>query len=118
MTAQELVAAVRARGASLALAPDGALALLRKSRVPERLREAVRAQKPEILEVLRVELADRAADIARRARLLRDCRWEPCSLEECAFHIGRASEPCWRCGASVPEHYGLAAPAEAAQWKR
>jgi hypothetical protein len=106
VSAQSLLAEVRARGADVYLTAEGGVRLTGASLVPDlvdRLRERVADLRAVLLERSPVPTATGAVLAAQR--LLRECRFVP-EPPPCRFHIGVAGGACVRCGAEWTEHYG------------
>jgi hypothetical protein len=103
MTAQALLAEVRARGADVVLTAGG-VRLRGASRVPD-LVDRLRERAADLRAVLLERSPDASATDAVLAaqRLLRECRWES-RPAPCAFPIGPPGADCMRCGGSWLEH--------------
>jgi len=103
LTAAEIVAIVKGAGGSVETVAGNRIRVQAPaSLLSDVLKAAVVEHKPELLRLLGA--IDRANDVARSARLLRECRWDPLPAP-CTFHVGPAAEACRRCSAPIAEHY-------------
>jgi hypothetical protein len=107
VTASEIVRKVRESGGDVGLLPDGRVALLRRSRIPDTLAALARDRVADLRAFVAEMRPGSASDAVLSAmRLLRDCRFPP-EPPVCAFFCGHPHERCHRCGASCPQHYGV-----------
>ena len=106
MTAAEIVAQVREYGGDVKLLPDNwRLAIEHRSRIPDNLAAEAKAHAEELRTMLRVHEVITVAEGIANARAIREGRFPLPEPRVCSFLIGKAGEPCRRCGASWIEHF-------------
>jgi hypothetical protein len=105
VSAARVLADARVLGVKVEAADQAHLRVQGPREARDRIRPALVAHKRELLRYLTAQCINEANAVARAARLLRECRWDPIA-PPCDFHIGRPREICRRCGAPLAEHYG------------
>jgi hypothetical protein len=104
VTASEIVRQVRESGGDVGLLPDGRIALLRRSRIPDALAAIARGHVADLRAFVAETRPGTASDAVLTAqRLLREGRFLH-QRAPCAFHCGDADQSCERCGAPWDEH--------------
>ena len=105
MTASEIVRKVRESGGDVGLLPDGRVALLRRSRIPDALATIARDRVADLRALVAEMHAGTASDAVLSAQaILRQGRF-PREEPPCRYHTGLPRERCRRCGAPLAPHY-------------